>query len=349
MPLDIYSTYAQLAAIEKMPKISSLLWDLFVKDEGVVEEDQAIYDYRKGVIQMAPIVHKNTGGVLMGRSGYETRMIDFCTIAPERMIEADQIKSRMFGEKIFGGMTPEQREKKMLAEDQTAMRNAIQRRREWMARGLILTGKQEIFKYTSEGRSKVATLHADFGFTQYFQPETTWDQPGAKIDDDMKEMLDIVVNDGMGDVDVALMHPSVVSAMNANSDYLNLRNILHIDIANTQNTYRGDGVRYLGRNIDGIDMYSASGRFIDDDGKIKELIPYGTIIMGKRGMIKCTHGPVIQVEDYTANAKHKVYVKREVPLRYASIETNSLKNRITSRPALMPYNVDGWLVAKVLP
>lgn len=348
MALDIYSTYAQLAAIEQMPLEHSLLWDLFVNEEGTVEEDKAIYDYRKGVIQMAPVVHENTGGVVMGRSGYETRMIDFCTIAPERVIEADQIKKRLFGEKIFGGMTPEQREKRMLAKDQTDMRKAIQRRREWMARQLILTGKLEIFKYTNEGRDKTATLQADFHFTQNYVPTTKWDQPGAKIEYDMKKILDMVVDEGMGEVDIYLMAPDVSEAMYSNSDYLNQHNILRLDTGNLESVYKGPGLRYMGRNADGIDMYSFGGKFIDDDGLPKPYIPNGYMIAGKRGMLRSTHGPVIQLEREDSGAKHNVYVKREVPLRYGSIESNALKNRITSRPCLMPYNVDGWCVAKML-
>lgn len=348
MALDIYSTYAQLAAIEMMPLEHSLLWDLFVHEEGVSEEDKAFYDYRKGIVQMAPVVHENTGGVLMGRGGYETRMIDFCTIAPERLIEANLLKNRYFGEKVLGAMTPDQREKKMLAQDQVDMRKAIQRRREWMARQLILTGKQEIFKYTSEGRAKHATLHADFGFTQHYTPDTPWNQAGAKIEDDMKKIHDIVVNDGMGEIDVILMATDVSETMYQNSDYLNQHNIIRLDTGKLESTYRGPGLRFLGRNADGIDMYSFSGKFIDDDGLPKDFIPSGTLIAGKRGMLKCMHGPVIQVESQDASAKHKVYVKREVPLRYGSIDGNSIKNRITSRPALMPYNVDGWCVAKVL-
>jgi len=347
MALDIYSTYAQLAAIERMPREHTLLWDLFVHEEGCVEENKAFYDYRKGVIQMAPIVHENTGGVVMGRSGYEMRMFDFCTIAPERVIEAPQLQSRAFGEKIFGGMTPEQREKRMLAQDQVDMRKAIQRRREWMARQLILTGKQEIFKYTSEGRDKVATLHADFGFTQFYVPETKWSQPGAKVEYDMKCINDQVVNEGMGEVDIYLMAPDVVEAMYANSDYLNQHNIIRLDTGKLESTYKGPGLRFLGRNADGIDMYSYSGKFIDDDKVVKPYIPNGHVIAGKRGMLKCTHGPVLQVESMDAK-QHKAYAKREVPLRYASIDGNTIKNRITSRPALMPYNVDGWCIAQVL-
>lgn len=100
---------------------------------------------------MAPVVHEMTGGVLMGRTGYETREIGFCTVAPERIITDPDITGRAFGEKILGAMTPEQREKKMLAQDLADMRKAIQRRREHMARQVLLTGKLSMFVYTNEG------------------------------------------------------------------------------------------------------------------------------------------------------------------------------------------------------
>lgn len=71
--MDIYSTRAQLAAIDLMEPEYSFLYDMFVSDMGAVEDEKAIYDYRKGKLQMAPVVHEMTGGVLMGRTGYETR------------------------------------------------------------------------------------------------------------------------------------------------------------------------------------------------------------------------------------------------------------------------------------
>ena len=347
MALDIYSTYAQLAAIEQMPRENSFLWDMFVKEEGVVEEDKAFYDFRKGIIQMAPIVHENTGGVLMGRGGYETRMIDFCTIAPERIVEANQLKNRFFGEKVFGAMTPAQREKKMLAQDQIDMRKAIQRRREGMARQLILTGKLDIFTYSSEGKSKTSTCYADFGFTNKFTPETAWNQVGATIEADMRSITDLVYNGG-GEVEVIVMAPDVADAMYANEAYVNAHNIRNMDIGYITSVYKGAGVRYMGKNSDGIDMYSFSGKFMDDDGLTKPVIPSGTLIAGGRNMLKCFHGPVIQVEKEDSAAQHLVYVKREVPFRHGDVNGNNILNRITSRPALMPYNVDGWAVADVL-
>ena len=95
-------------------------------------------------------------------------------------------------------------------------------------------------------------------------------------------------------------------------------------------------------------MYSCSGNFVDDDGVTKKLIPDGKLVAGSRDLLNVFHGPVTQVEDTGRNAQHKTYIKKEVPLRYGSIDGNSIKNRLTSCPTVIPKNVDGWCVATVL-
>lgn len=55
MPIDIYSTRAQLAAIEQLPREYSFLYDTFCADMGAVEEDKAIWDYRKATARWPPL------------------------------------------------------------------------------------------------------------------------------------------------------------------------------------------------------------------------------------------------------------------------------------------------------
>ena len=112
--------------------------------------------------------------------------------------------------------------------------------------------------------------------------------------------------------------------------------------------YRGQGLRFLGYNSDGAEMYSLSGSFVDDDGTSKPVIPKGTLIAGSKGIMNIYYGPVTQVEETGQNAQHKTYIKKQVPLRYGSIDGNSIKNRLTSCPTVVPTNIDGWAVAKVL-
>ena len=347
MPFDIYSTRAQLAAIELMPREYSFLYDTFAQDMGAVEDERAIYDFRKGARQMAPVVHPGTGGVLMTRSGFETREIGFCTIAPERIITENDLKSRSFGEAVLGAMTPEQRAKKMQAKDLTEMRKAIQRRREWTVRLVLLSGKLSVFRYTSEGRDLQTTLIADYGFTNNFTPDTAWSQASAKIDSDMREMFDLVY-EGLGIVDIILMAPDVADAMLSNSKYVKQFDSRNIDMGEINTKYRGQGVRFIGHNSDGVEMFSLSGKFVDDDGTTKPVLPSGKIIVGGHSILKVPHGPVTQVESTGADAMPKTYIKAEVPLRYGSIDSNSIKNRLTSRPTVVPFNVDAWCVGNVL-
>ena len=345
--MDIYSTRAQLAAIELMPREYSVLYDFFAKEAGTVEDDKAIYDYKKGSRRMAPTVLRGTGGVLMDRDGFETREIGFACIAPERLIEDQNLTGRMFGEKVLGAMTPQEREKKMLAKDLLEMRQAIQRRREWMVRQVLLTGKLSIFTYTNEGRGVNPTMIADYGFTNYYTPDTAWNQAGATIDDDMHEIFDLVY-DGLGDVELIMMAPNVASAMLANSKFVDQYDRKNADMGKIRTQYRGMGLRFIGYNSDGVELYSCSGTFVDDDGTTKRLVPDGKLIAGSRDMLNVYHGPVTQVEEPGQNAQHKTYIKKEVPLRYGSIDGNSIKNRLTSCPTVIPKNVDGWCVATVL-
>lgn len=65
--MDIYDVRSQLKAIELMPREYSVLADFFCKEDAVLENDKAIYDFRKGGKPMAPVVHYGTGGVIMER------------------------------------------------------------------------------------------------------------------------------------------------------------------------------------------------------------------------------------------------------------------------------------------
>lgn len=345
--MDIYSTRAQLAAIDLMPREYSVLYDFFGHDAGTVEDDKAIYDYRKGSRRMAPTVHPGTGGVVMERDGFETREIGFCTIAPERIIEDQNIRGRMFGERVLGAMTPQERERKLLARDLVEMRRAIQRRREWMVRQVLLTGKLSIFTYTNEGRGVQPTMIADYGYNNYYTPADRWDEADAKIDYDMHVIFDKVY-DGLGTVDKIVMAANVANAMINNSAFIDQYDRRNADMGKINTQYRGSGLRFIGYNSDGVELYSLSGTFVDDDGQTKKLIPDGMLIAGSNDILNIYHGPVTQVEETGANAQHRTYIKKEVPLRYGSIDGNSIKNRLTSCPTVVPENVDGWCVATVL-
>ncbi len=345
--MDIYSTRAQLAAIEILPREYPFLQDAFARDAGVVEDNKAIYDFRKGTKVMAPVVVDAAGGVVMNRGGFETREIGFATIAPERIIENSDLQGRMFGEKVLGAMTPEEREKKVQAKDLTEMLAAIDRRIGWMVRQVLLTGRLELFRYTNEGRDLLPTVVADYGFTNFYTPDNLWGSGSADIAYDLEKIYDLVY-DGCGEVEKIVMAPNVWAAMRGNSKFTQTLDLKNADMGELRTKYRGQGLRFLGWNSDGVELYTLSGTFINDAGTAEKLIPDGKLIAGGADLLNIFYGPVTQVEQEDAAAEHKTYMKKVVPLRYGSIESNAIKNRLTSRPTIVPKNVDGWAVATVL-
>ena len=348
--MDIYSTRAQLAAIDLIPRDFGFLNGLFGKDEGTVEDEKAIFDVRKGSKRMAPMVKPGAGGVVMNdRDGFETKEIEFCCIAPERIVEDDNLKSRMFNEKILGAMTPEQRAKKMMVKDLSDMLAAIEAREEWMIRQILLTGKLEVFTYTNEGRNKQANLVADFGFTNNYAPASgkEWNQNGADIVYDMEKIFDMVYA-GMGDVEQIIMASDVWAAMRNNEKFMKTMDLLHANLGELNTKYRGKGLRFLGYNHDGVEMYASSGTFVDDGGQVKASIPSGKLIAGGKGLIKKIYGPITQVEGVGQNAQFRTYIMKQVPYRYGRADGTAILNRITECPMMMPYNVDAWAVATVL-
>lgn len=348
--MNIYDVRTQLAAIEQQPRVYTFLYDTFGKEKGVVENDRAIYDYRKGSVRMAPVVHPGAGGVIMPRDTFSTREIGFATIAPERLVEVNDLTGRAFGERILGAMTPEERERKLLARDQIEMREAIQRRREHMVRQVLFTGKLQLFQYTNEGRDLRPTVQADYGFTNYYtisDSSKLWNAAGADINYDLQAIYDLVFGE-LGQVDVIVMAPDVANAMLNNEKFLKKLDLRNGNLGEINTRYKGQGVRFIGTNIDGVEMYSLSGKFLDDDGQMKPMVPSGKLIAGSKGMLNIFHGPVTQVEEPGPNAVHKTYIKKEVPLRTGSVDGNAITNRITSRPTVVPENVGGWAIATVL-
>ena len=347
---NLYSTAVMLKAVEQMPRVYTFLSDTFAKDDGLCEDERALYDYRRGEeTGLAPFVVPGTGGVAMNREGYEMREVKFATLAPEFVMTLDDVSTRQFGETVLGAKTPEQRSKEVLARDLKKLKVLVQNSRNWMVREALLTGKLAIRRYTKEGREKEASLIADFGFTNEYIPLTKWNQPGAKIHYDMEAAFDLVYN-GLGQVDILVMGAGVFEAMMANSDYCKTLDMDRVYMDEIRTRYAGQGIRYRGTNSDGVKMVSYNGHFRDFNRAQVPSIPAGWILAGSSATppLKIKHGPINEFVGQDENATLKTYIAKEVPLRKGGASSDSITTRLVSRPTIIPENVGAWCLMKVL-
>lgn len=347
---DLFSTAVMLKAVEQMPREYTFLHDTFAADGGLCEDERAIWDYRRGdETGLAPFVVPGTGGVAINRQGFEMREIGFTTLAPERVMTLSDVSSRMFGEQITGQKTPEQRSKEVLARDLKELRAMVQARREWMTREMLLKGQLAIKRYTKEGLEQQASMIANFGNVQTYIPQTAWDQSGAKITYDMEKVFDLVY-DGLGEIDTLVMGEGVFEAMMANSDYCKTLDMERVYMDEIRTRYPNQGVRYRGTNSDGIRMISYSGHFKNEDRTRTSHIPKGWILAAstRAKPVKFMHGPIQKFTGFDESAALHTYIKKEVPFRVGGSESDSIATRLVSRPTVMPENMTGWAVMKVL-
>lgn len=345
--IDYNDPIVQLESVKLMKPIPSFLTDMFAKDKGAVEEEDAIWDCKRGDVPMAPFVHDTIGGVPVGRTGYITERMKFPTLAPERIVKPLDIKKRSFGEEVYGGMTPEERAEKIIVDDIMDLRAMIQKRREWMISKLLFEGEIEIVKHTGVGNVEVAESVIDFDFNNKYVASKKWGEPGSNIAKDIDAVVDMV-NDGLGTAEVIVMAPDVKAALFSNEKYLKLLDVRNFQAGELRQKYMQNGVIFLGYTPGGQELYVYSRTYEDTAGKKHNFIPKGKLLVGSREMINMYHGPVTMVNQEGEGNAFTTYIEKEVPFRFADINSNIVKQRLISRPMFAPKNVDGWAVAEVL-
>ena len=64
--------------------------------------------------------------------------------------------------------------------------------------------------------------------------------------------------------------------------------------------------------------------------------------------LKIKHGPVTKVIGKDETSDFKTYVKKEVPFRIGDSDSDTITNRLVSCPTIIPENVGGWGIMRVL-
>lgn len=345
----LYDPRTMLAAIELMKPPVSFLWDTFVKSAPrYLVTELAEIDYRKGEVRMAPFVASDVGGVVVGREGFNTAMFKFPTIAPERLIKPSDLSQRSFGESIYSGRTPASREEQMMAEDLTALREMIAKRKAWMVSQLlfITPGKLLLDVMTDKGLEK-GVLRVDFNFTNEVTVADPWTDDDSDPMSDIEVITDAARDTGGPNPDIIIMGAGAAKAYRNNPkvrEALDLKNFL---AGNSQISYRGDYLKFIGISPNGLEMYSYTGTYLDDDGTVRPMVPTGGVAALSKGSINAMYGPITQLEP--GQIRHTTYTDyQEVPLYLPDYKKNTTGLRLTSRPMIGPDNIDGWAIADVL-
>lgn len=182
-------TYTLMQAMDRMKQPSSFLVDTFfpVVPPTAVTSKIAV-EYRKGARKLAPFVIPGTNGVNTSRTGSKIDLYEPPMMGPRRVLSAEELMVRQFGEDVYSTRTPEQRANDILAKDLVELQNMVINRKNKMAADILLTGQCEIEGYAADGQvAKTDTIKFE-DWTQKLEPTTKWDQANADIYGDLAEM-----------------------------------------------------------------------------------------------------------------------------------------------------------------
>lgn len=338
-----YSTREMLDALDQAMPVRNFLTRTFFPGNNTHVAEKIEIDVRKGKRRMAPLVSPRKGGKVMTREGFRTNLISTPKVAPERPLTVDDITKRNIGENTYTRRTPEERENELLAKDMTDLQEAIERRKEWFAREVILFGGFHVVD-EEEGLD----VQVDYGFDnrEILAGNETWDNPlSDPIKCLRKKKRLIIQKTGVAPdiiimasdaADVFMSHPKVVEAMNIR----NLKNVV------LEPKIIDDALTFLGKIAElGCEIYTYDEWFLDDNDEEQPMIPDGTVILANsKGIGTFEYGAVTQLEEET----FITYEEEVVPKIWSDNENDVKKLRMTSRPIPRPDDVDSWYVLDVM-
>lgn len=336
-----FTTIEMLQALDLRKPIGSFFTSFFPVSNTHIAEILQL-EIKKGKRTMAPFVAPRVGGKVMKRSGSTTKLLQTPKIAPERPMTIDDISKKGFGESIYSNKSPEERAVELLGRDMTELEEAIQRRKEWMAREIILTGAISV-QDAEEG----VDVEIDFNFTNKttLVSEALWLAATSNPIEDLATWRRAVIKATGKAPTVCIMANDVYQAFKVHPKVNQERQLLTSSTVKIEPRIVDPSLTFLGRLVElDIDIYSYDEWFVDDAGEEQPMLPDGKLILLPTSIGSFEYGSVTQLE----GEDFMTYEAEIVPQVLVDTRNNIKTLRLTSRPLPKPDDVDSWYVATVL-
>lgn len=346
--IDLYNTRQLIAAVQGIdPRPSFLAGRYFPTNDAtdIFSTEKVLVEYRKGQRGLAPFTGRNGAPVVIGRAGQEMREYTPPTVAPARILTVDDVAKRGFGEALMPSISPEARADYLALADMEELDGYITRREEAMAAEVLLTNgctmkavtddlgvtvEDELRFYSEESNPAVMAF------------DTSWDNPKAPILKYLGNMARYLTSRGLPASDLVCA-PDVADAIVNNEGVQKLLDNRRVAIGEAAPKLEASGASVMCQlNVYGrmIDVISYDETYTDESGAVRQYIPAGKVVMTAPGSGRKLYGAVTQLGD---DKNMHTYFGRRVPRVTANQEDNLRKLTVTSRPLLIPADVNPFV------
>ena len=348
--LNFFDTYSLIAITEEIvPKQTFFKDRYFPTGEGdVFAADKVLTEYRKGDRKMAAFVSPRVGDIPMDRLGYSIREYQPAFIAPSRLLTADELRKRGFGEALYPGMTKAQRAARLILDDQTDMDRRITRREEWMAAQTMINNACTMQEYIDD-KTKGETLYVKFFDTaseHLYVPAAKWDT-WKTMRADVIAMCRQLSRRGLPAADLVLGSDVSEQVL----EFEDLQRLLDknsgITIGKIEEELSPyDGVVYMGTiNFGGfkLNLISVDETYVDENDREQKYFPATSAMVTAPNCGHMMYGQITQIDYGATNFADHAGIR--VPKFTLDQDKDIRKLRLASRPLAAPKNYCPYIYA----
>ncbi len=347
MTVNLYDPRTMMKAVRRVATPKTFLRDTFFNRVQTFNTKSVDIDFVKGNRKLAPFVHEKVGGKTVENTGYRTNQYTPTLIAPDTITTIDDIMSRVAGEPLYGGFTPEQRAAQKMVEDFTKLEDMITRREEWMCAQALFTGKIPI-------KGESLDYEIDFEFDNYDKKTGTalWSNSASDPIKDLKNMRKETQKKGLTSPDICIMADDVAESFVNHEKVQKVLDIRRFEIATIAPKELPNGATWIGRiNELNLDIYTYNEWFLDDwtnpaKPETKPLIPDGHLgLFSSEANFFMAYGAVTLIDKegnfvtVEASRVPDTWIKKKPARRFF---------QLNARPLPAPIEVDSWYISKVL-
>lgn len=347
--INVYEPQTMQPAVQRRMPVTTFLRNTFFPDFSTFPTETVVMDFYKNRQKIAPFVAEGSKPVNIRRDGYETRVYKPPYIAISAPYDTKLLQTRLPGEQVFGGMTPEERALALMQRDYQELDDMIIRREEAMIADLLQNGMVTITGYVDDSATQVRTETVDYAFDNIITltGSDQWSDASSDKYEDLYNAVSLVRKSGYNPTIVVLGEGAwnnLRQDSNFMDKYMDLR-YAQFGMINPQLSLRnGNGYAYIGRLYElGVDLYQYLAWYYDETTEsLKPYIEPNKVIVGATNIGEMlygatTHIPEDSMEYVTVEGPRapKVTVNRET-------DTKSLI--LKSRPLPKPFDVGAWAV-----
>lgn len=352
--INILSTHALIRSASQLVRPMTFLRDRYFPTNDTTDifnTDDVLMEFKDGNKKLAPFVAPRKGGRTILREGYTLERYTPPFVAPKRPLTADELSKRGFGEALFTGLTPEQRQAALIYQDMQDMDDMIARREEAMAAETLLTNKC-VMKHYADDASKYEEMQIQFYSDS--NPNTTtlsvkWNaESGVNIIGDLAVIARMITSRGLPVADL-ICHPGVANVIINDATIEKYLDNRRYELGNVDPKLLPAGAALICvLNVNGryINVITYDETYTSDAGVDTPFITDKWAVLTAPNVGRTLYGAVTQVEQ--EDGLFHTREGRRIPKFVSDANGNTRDLYLASRPLLVPNNKLSWVAFQAL-